>query len=110
MTKHDDSFYLEGIAEHISAIHNYLPDTKDAFMGDIMLQDAILMRLLAVGEEGTNLSDDFLGKYPTLEWHKIIGLRNRIAHGYFEVDKDTIWQILTDGSLEKLQEVIEKET
>jgi hypothetical protein len=32
MTKHDDSFYLEGIKEHLDAIKSYLPDSKEAFM------------------------------------------------------------------------------
>ena len=106
MTKHDDSFYLEGIHEHIDAIKNYLPKSKEAFLADEMLQDAVLLRLLAIGEEVTHISDTFLDKYPELPWHKIIGLRNRIVHGYFEVDQDIIWQALNDGSLEELRKVL----
>ncbi|HVC35901.1 MAG TPA: HepT-like ribonuclease domain-containing protein [Candidatus Dormibacteraeota bacterium] len=109
MTKHEDSFYLEGIQEHIAAIKQYLPNSKAKYLADEMLQDALLMRLLAIGEEITHLSDSVLGKYPELEWPKIIGLRNRIVHGYFEVDKDVIWQVLTDGSLNELSAVIENQ-
>jgi len=106
MTKHDDSFYLEGIQEHITAIKSYLPKSKVDFLADEMLQDAILMRLLAIGEEATRLSDTFVDENHDVQWHKIIGLRNRIVHGYFEVDKDIIWQALTDGSFEELSDIV----
>jgi uncharacterized protein with HEPN domain len=70
-------------------------------------QDAVLMRLLALGEEIAHLSDEFSEKHPELHWYKIIGLRNRIAHGYFEVDKDVIWDTLTDGSLDEFSTIVE---
>ena len=105
MTKHDDSFYLEGIAEHILAIRSYLPESKQAFMDDSLIQDAVLMRVMALGEEISHLSEDFMSKYPGQNWHKIVGLRNRIAHGYFEVDQEVIWDTLTGGSLDELDDL-----
>lgn len=41
-------------------------------------------------------------QHSEIHWYKIVGLRNRIAHGYFEVDQDVIWNLLTDGSLDEL--------
>jgi uncharacterized protein with HEPN domain len=107
MTKHDDSFYLEGIKEHLDAIKSYLPDSKKAFMANQQVQDAILMRLLALGEEIAHLSPEFSERCPDLHWYKIVGLRNRIAHGYFEIDKDVIWDTLIDGSLDELSSIVE---
>jgi len=46
------------------------------------------MCLIALGKEIVHLSDAF---------SEIVGLRNRIAHGYFEVDQDTIRNTLADG-------------
>lgn len=102
MTKHDDTFHLEGIRGHVAALKSYLPDSKEAFLADEKTQDAILMRLLALGEEIAHLSDTFSEEHPEIHWYKIVGLRNRIAHGYFEVDQDVIWNVLTDGSLDEL--------
>jgi uncharacterized protein with HEPN domain len=107
VTKHDDRFYLEGIKEHLGIIRNYVPESKEAFLADVKTQDAILMRLLALGEEIAHLSNEFSERHSELRWHKIIGLRNRIAHGYFEIDKDAIWDTLTDGSLEELDALVE---
>lgn len=60
------------------------------------------MRLIAIGEELSAVRD-VLKNDSSQEWHKIIGLRNRIAHAYWEVDKDIIWELLTDGSLDSLK-------
>jgi uncharacterized protein with HEPN domain len=107
MTKHDDSFYLEGIKEHVIAIKLYLPDSKEVFLADEKTQDAVLMRLLALGEEIGHLSSSFSEHHPEVHWYKIVGLRNRIAHGYFEVDQDVIWNVLTDGSLDELTTLVD---
>lgn len=61
------------------------------------------MRLLALGEEISHLSDDFQEKHPELDWFKIVGLRNRIAHGYFEIDAEVIWDTVTSSSLDDLK-------
>ncbi|HUC88205.1 MAG TPA: HepT-like ribonuclease domain-containing protein [Candidatus Binatia bacterium] len=106
MTAHDQEFYKEAILEHIAAIQEYLPGSKETFLKDEKTYDAILMRLFAIGEELSAVRDILNEKNPDIEWHKIIGLRNRIAHGYWEVDKDTIWEILTDGSLEELHDIL----
>jgi len=41
MTKHDDSFHIEGIKEHVIALRSYLPDSKEAFLADKKTQDAV---------------------------------------------------------------------
>lgn len=102
MTQHEDSFHLEGIKEHIAAIRQYLPASKQVFLADKKAQDAILMRLLAIGEEVGHLSKAFSQQHPDLQWYKIVGLRNRIAHGYFEIDPEVIWDTVTNGSLDEL--------
>jgi uncharacterized protein with HEPN domain len=106
MTKHDDLFYLEGIKEHVDAIRSYLPKTKEAFLEDEKTQDAVLMRLLALGEEISRLSDAFEKKHSELDWYKIVGLRNRIAHGYFENDAEIIWDTVAGDSLNELDALV----
>lgn len=97
MSKHDDLFNIEGIKEHILAIRSYLPADKAAYLADTKAQDAILMRLLELGEEISKLSENFKREHPALPWYKIAGLRNRLAHDYFVVDKDVIWDVVANG-------------
>jgi len=107
MTKHDDAFHLESIREHVLAIKDYLPKTREEFLADDKTQDAVLMRLLALGEETARLSKDFQDKHEGQDWFKIIGLRNRIAHGYFEIDPEIVWDTVTDKSLDELLKITE---
>lgn len=108
MTKRDDLFYIEGLKEHIMAIRSYLPADKQTFMSNPIVQDAVLMRLLTMGEEIGKLSDDFREQYPELPWYKIIGLRNRIAHEYDVVDKDIIWDIVSGGAFDELEQAVDQ--
>lgn len=106
MRRNQDNYYLEGLQEHLEAIRQYCPQSREEFMADAMLQDAILMRLMSLGEEAGCLSDEFKEKYPSIPWHQIIGLRNRLAHGYFTVDPEVVWGLLTDGSLDELEKLL----
>lgn len=102
----DDSFYIEGIKEHLETLKSYIPKSKNEYLNQPIVQDAVLMRLVVIGEEIGRLSDTFKNRHPDIQWYKITGLRNRVAHGYFEVDQDIIWETLTDGSLKELESIL----
>ena len=40
------------------------------------------------------MPDDFKAGTPDLEWPRIVGLRNRVVHGYFAVDLEIVWRIV----------------
>jgi uncharacterized protein with HEPN domain len=107
MNNNDKSLYSEIILEHIEAVKTYTPGSKQELLVDVKTYDAILMRLMAIGEELISVRSMLEENDFSHEWHKVIGLRNRIAHGYWEVDKDAIWELLTDGSLESLKQALE---
>ena len=49
----------------------------------------------APGETVNRLHDDdadFLVRHPTLPWSAMRGMRNRIAHGYFDIDMAIVWE------------------
>jgi len=56
-----------------------------------------LVRLLEiVGEAAGRISKQVCACHPEIPWPEIIGLRNRLVHGYDAVDYDILWQIITD--------------
>lgn len=56
-----------------------------------------LVRLLEiVGEAARRVPDETRHRYPEIPWIRIIGLRNRLIHGYDTVDFDILWQILIE--------------
>ncbi len=40
------------------------------------------------------LPEEIKEQYPDVEWHRIVGLRNRLIHGYFGVDPVIVWHVL----------------
>lgn len=56
--------------------------------------DAVVRNLEIIGEATKMIPESIRGKFPSVEWKKIAGLRDILAHHYFEVDLDIIWDIL----------------
>ena len=60
-------------------------------------RDGICMLFQAVGETFRQIDDKtnktFLSRYPEIVWKKVIGFRNIIAHGYFEIDEDVLFAV-----------------
>lgn len=53
------------------------------------------MNLMIIGEASTKLlqeCSEFTEKYPELPWRSMKGMRNRIAHGYFVIDMEIVWE------------------
>ncbi len=61
--------------------------TKEEFCRDKRTRQAVIMSLIAIGEAATkiiNTYPQFIVLHPEIQWHGMRGMRNRIAHGYFE--------------------------
>ncbi|MCU0645543.1 MAG: DUF86 domain-containing protein [bacterium] len=56
--------------------------------------DAAMMNFIVLGEMVARLSDDFIEKYNHIDWFKIRGFRNIVAHEYFGIDAEEVWQII----------------
>jgi uncharacterized protein with HEPN domain len=70
---------------------------REDFLGDKRTQQATVLNLLVIGElAGKVLSEDaaFASQHPQVPWRSMVGMRNRIAHGYFEIDLDVVWQTI----------------
>lgn len=68
---------------------------KASFLADKRTQQAVILNLILIGEEATKLLRDdeaFADLFPQVPWRGMKGMRNRIAHGYFEINLDTVWE------------------
>lgn len=64
------------------------------FLNDKRTQQAVVMSLIVLGEAATKVMDrysDFADTHPQIPWRNMRGMRNRIAHGYFDIDQDVVW-------------------
>ena len=76
--------YLQHIHEAAALILEYTTGmSKDTFLGDRKTQQAVLMNLMVLGEATALLRNehpDFVASHPEVEWNKIRGMRNIMAH------------------------------
>jgi uncharacterized protein with HEPN domain len=55
-----------------------------------------LVRLLEIiGEAARGISEEFRQNHPDLPWNKMVGMRDRLIHGYFDVNLDVVWETVT---------------
>jgi len=67
------------------------------FMEDKRTQQAVVLNLILIGEEATKLlkeHETFANQHPQVPWRSMKGMRNRIAHGYFEINLETVWETI----------------
>lgn len=60
-----------------------------------MRQSAVLHRLLVLGEAAKRISRPFRAAHPEIPWSQMAGMRDRLIHGYDEVDLDEVWRTVT---------------
>ena len=101
--------YLEHIEEAATLAVGYIRGmNKDDFLKDKRTQQAIIYNILIIGEAATKIINehpDFVAAYPEIPWREMRGIRNRMAHGYYELDLVIIWDTVT-GYLDKLSQQI----
>jgi uncharacterized protein with HEPN domain len=63
-----------------------------AFKADERTAAAVLHQIFLIGEAAARLPEEIRSRAPDIPWEEIIGMRNIIAHGYFEVDLEVPWK------------------
>ncbi len=93
----DVRLYLDDIPESGERIARYVEGmTFEAFVADERTYDAVLRNLEIVGEAAKNVPPEFRALHPQVEWRKIAGLRDVLAHGYFGLDAETLWDAVSN--------------
>ncbi|HXZ10247.1 MAG TPA: DUF86 domain-containing protein [Paraburkholderia sp.] len=93
--------YLEHMLEAARLAQQHIAGVeKEQFLGDRLRQQAVMMNLVIIGEAATKIREGFpdfiqANPSPALPWHQMIGMRNRMAHGYFDVDLEIVWDTVT---------------
>lgn len=104
----DYKVYLEDMAEAIAKIHDYLsglgwPEASK----DPKTHDAVVRNLEIIGEAAKNLPPEFKDTEPNIDWRKIGGFRDILAHQYFGIDDAIIGDII-ENKLPALESVVRK--
>jgi len=100
---------IESLLESTAVVSdiNELPKSADG----MLRLNGICMCFIVIGEEVKRIDryteKQFLPSYPSIPWKNIMGMRDRIAHGYFEIDIDVMFDALKND-IPPLLEVIKQ--
>lgn len=104
-----DRLNLLSILDSIKKILEYSAgySNADEFYENQRDFDAAMMNFIIIGEMVARLSEEFIEGNKQIDWFKIRGFRNIVAHNYFGIDAEEVWQII-QSHIPKLQKEIHK--
>src|SRR5690348_6099874 len=71
--------------------------TRADLTADLMLQFALVRALEIIGEAAARLTEPTRAAHPEIPWSAVIGMRNRLVHGYFDVDLEIVWRTAAES-------------
>ena len=93
----DDTVYLKHILEAIEKIERYTIAVKlNEFLADTLIQDGTVRQIEIIGEAAKKILDKIKNKNSEIPWKKIVGMRDKLIHGYFGVDLDAVWKTIKE--------------
>ena len=88
--------YLLDILQSAETIENYVDGIgQEDFLRDLKTQDAVLRRLMVIGEAAARLTPETVALFETIPFRKMAGLRNRVVHDYGQIDFEIVWETVT---------------
>ncbi|HIJ95031.1 MAG TPA: DUF86 domain-containing protein [Desulfuromonadales bacterium] len=108
MPERPQLLYCQDILEAGTAIRSYVQGvTCDDFVHDRMRYSAVIREFEIIGEAVGKLSAELKGGYPDIPWQDIKDFRNLLAHEYFGVDLEIVWNTIFND-LPKLIDAVQK--
>ena len=106
--KREFILYLEDMLKSMDRIEEYLSSLDfKKFKQTYLIVDAIIRNFEIIGEASKNIPPNIQEKYPEIPWKKMYGLRNLIAHEYFGIDYEMIWEIARKNLPQNRNDLIE---
>lgn len=106
------SFEPREYLRHILAETEYLLEQscgldQASFLADQTRQRAFVRSLEIIGEAVKKVPREWYNCYPHIEWQAMARMRDRLIHGYFGVDYELVWDVITN-KIPTLKEEIER--
>jgi len=108
-----DLIRLKHMLDAATEIFEFTRDkNRDDFDNDRKLNLSVVHLLEIIGEAGSGISVEVRNNYKQIPWKVIIGMRNRLIHGYFDIDLDIVWKTVTQDIpplIPKLERIIKSQ-
>ena len=92
MSRNSTQLLLGHMLESAREAHGYVAALeRPALDTNRLLQHGLVRCIEVIGEAAARLDSDFRESHTEVPWHKIIAMRNRLVHAYFDIDLDVVW-------------------
>lgn len=92
----EDRIRLQHMIEAAQTAQKFMAGRQRADLDqDQLLQFAVVRAIEIVGEAATRVSEETRAATPDVPWPAIIGMRNRVVHAYFNIDREIVWKTVT---------------
>jgi uncharacterized protein with HEPN domain len=110
----DYRLFLEDILECGTRIQSYAANLDfDSFVSNRMAYDAVLRNLEVIGEAAKNVPPEVRARYPQVDWRAMAGLRDVMAHEYYGLENETLWNIVereVPVLVEQINKILQQES
>ena len=90
-----DLQFLLDMLQSAELIMSYIAQhSEDDFFESILLQDAVIRRLLIIAEAARRISNSTRQSLPNVSWQEINGMRNRLVHEYDDINLNIVWDVV----------------
>ena len=108
LKKREYKDYLHDILDAVKDAEDFVEGMRfEQFERDRKTLNAVVRSLEIIGEASRNISVSLREKYGEIPWKKMIGMRDKVIHGYFGVDTKTLWGTVKDD-LPPLKNLVQK--
>jgi len=91
--REDDRVRVEHMIDAAESVAEFISGRQPADMNtDRMLLFAVVRAIEVVGEAAGRVSEDLRSQATTIPWQSIVSMRNRLIHGYFDIDTEIVWR------------------
>ena len=101
--------YLEHIQQAAIDARSFVDGlAKEDFLADKRTQQPVIMSLIIIGEAATKIMDGytaFTQAHSEVPWRSMRNMRNRMAHGYFDINLDIVWDTVQEWLPELLKQL-----
>lgn len=112
MLPHDVTRLRHMLDSAMEAVEFATGKSRSDLDDDRMLSLAIIKSIEIIGEAASKVSETCKEENDSIPWRDIIGMRNRLSHGYFDINLDIVWEtVKTDipSIVEALSQIIPPE-
>ena len=88
------ALYVKDILQYMREAEEFIEGLQyDEFAVDKKTFNAVARAIEVIGEAAKNIPDSVRSRYPAVPWKEMAGMRDKVIHFYFGVDREAVWLV-----------------